>query len=325
MRILVTGATGFVGGHLVPALIERGHEVRAMVRRNSDAGALEALGAGVARGDVTDAVAVEAAVRGTEAVVHLAVPRRGATFRQHRSVSVGGTENVLVAARAAGIERIVHCSTVGVYGRLRSLPADETTPFRPETAYQTAKAEAERLIQRHVRREGAAVVVLRPTMIYGPGDLASLKLYRTILSGRLFSIGRASQPWHGVYIDDFVGAILLALTARAAVGEIFVIADGGMNTQVEYFRAIAAAGGVPLRHGAVPAWPVVAAVTAANAALRPFGRQAPFTKTLHFFTHPRLFNISKARRVLGYRPLVTLEEGVRRTLAWYREKGYVSG
>ena len=324
MRLLVTGATGFVGTHLMPTLVERGHEVRALVRPDRDASGLEALGARVDRGNVTDPVALKAAARGVEAIVHLAVPPRMSTLRQHRAVSVGGAENVLVAARAAGVDRIVHCSTVGVYGRLRSLPADETTPIRPETAYQIAKAEAERLIQRHVQRHAAPVVVLRPTMIYGPGDLASLKLYRTILSGRLFSIGRASQPWHGVYIDDFVGAILLALTARDAVGESFVIADGGMNLQIEHFRAIAAAGGVPLRHRAVPAWPIVVAVTAANAALRPFGRQAPFTKTLHFFTHPRSFDISKARRVLGYRPLVTLEEGVRRTLAWYREKGYVS-
>ena len=324
MRILVTGATGFVGSHLVPALIERDHEVRALVRPDSDAGALEALGARVVRGDVTDPVAVETAARGAETVVHLAVPRRVATLRQHRAVSVGGAENVLVAGRAAGVERIVHCSTVGVYGRLRRLPADETTPFRPETAYQIAKTEAERMVQRHVRRHGAPVVVLRPTMIYGPGDLASLKLYRTILSGRLFSIGRSSQPYHGVYVDDLVRALLLAMTARDAVGESFVIADSGAIPQVEFFRAIAAAGGVRLCRSVVPAWLLAAAVTPANAALRPLGRQAPFTKSLHFFTHPRSFDISKAQRVLGYRPRVALEEGVRRTLAWYREKGYVS-
>jgi nucleoside-diphosphate-sugar epimerase len=323
MRVLVTGATGFVGGHLVPALIERDHEVLALVRPDRDASALEALGARVIRGDVTDPVAVETAARGVETVVHLAVPRRVATLRHHRAVSVGGAENVLASARAAGVARIVHCSTVGVYGRLRSLPADEATPFRPETAYQVAKAEAEGVVQRHERRHGAHVVVVRPTMVYGPGDLASLKLYRAILSGRLLSVGRASQPWQGVYVDDLVQALLLALTTRDAVGESFVIADSGAIPQVDVFRAIAAAGGARLRRSVVPAWLVTAAVVPANAALRPLGRQAPFTKSLHFFTHPRSFDISKAQRVLGYRPRVALEEGVRRTLAWYREQGYV--
>lgn len=325
MKALVTGATGFVGGHLVPALIERGHEVQALVRPDRDASTLEALGARVVRGDVSDPVAVKVAARGAATVIHLAAPRRAATLRRHREVSVRGAENVLVAGREAGVERIVHCSTVGVHGRLRNLPADETSPFRPETAYQVAKAEAERVVERHVRRHGASVVVLRPTMIYGPGDLASLKLYRTILSGRLLSIGRSSQPYHGVYVDDLVGALLLGLTAPDAVGESFVIADGGPIPQVEFFRAIAAAGGVQLRRRGLPTWPFAAAVTSANAALRPLGRQVPLTKTLHFFTYPRSFDISKARRVLGYRPRVPPEEGVRRTLAWYREKGYVSG
>ncbi|HUP19078.1 MAG TPA: NAD-dependent epimerase/dehydratase family protein [Gemmatimonadota bacterium] len=321
MRVFLTGATGFVGGHLAPALVEHGHEVSALVRPGSEGDGLERLGVRVVRGDVTDRRSMDAGMRGVDAVCHLATLRGGATAGEHRAVTVEGTENVLRAALNAGVGRVVHCSTVGVHGRLRRLPADESAPIRPGTAYQAAKAEAERVVMRYLRRHGLPIVILRPTAIYGPGDLRSLKLYRTILSGRLVTPGPADHPYHVVYVTDVVQALLRGMDAPDAPGEAYLVADGGPIPQIEMFRAIARAGGGELRRRRLPAWPFTLA--AALTPTRSLGRRGSFTKSVHFFTHPRSFDISKARRDLGYRPEVDAEEGARRTLAWYRDQGLI--
>ena len=188
--VLVTGASGFTGSHLVNRLIKNGARVRALVREKTDAGFLRDMGAGVYTGDITDRKAVFRAVRGAGLVFHAAAAFREAKLPDsvYRQVNLEGTRNVLDAGLEFGVKRIVHCSTIGVYGDVSQIPTDEKSPFNPGDIYQQTKLEGEALARRYFLEKSAPVVILRPCGIYGPGDMRFLKLFRSIAGKKFFMI-----------------------------------------------------------------------------------------------------------------------------------------
>jgi dihydroflavonol-4-reductase len=196
MKVLVTGATGFTGGHLAATLARRGDDVRALVRPRSLArfATSEAAAAGVAAlpGDLADAEALRQAAAGVEVVYHIAATYReaGQPDTAYRAVNVEGTRHVLEAALAAGVRRVVHCSTGGVHGHIEHPPANEEAPFSPGDIYQETKLEAEQVAREFGRSRGLDVVVARPIGIYGPGDTRFLKMFRGIARGRFPMLGR---------------------------------------------------------------------------------------------------------------------------------------
>jgi dihydroflavonol-4-reductase len=182
--VLVTGATGFTGGALARELRKRGQNVRVFVRGAARARNLADIGVDVVEGDLVNAADVDRAVAGCERVYHIAAVYRtaGHPDRYYHDVNVGGTANVLEAARRHGVARTVHCSTVGVHGHVSRIPADETTPYNPGDIYQETKLAGERLAQAAIA-DGQPISIVRPAGIYGPGDLRFLKLFRTIYRG----------------------------------------------------------------------------------------------------------------------------------------------
>jgi nucleoside-diphosphate-sugar epimerase len=325
VRIALTGATGYTGGLLLARLLARGDEVAALAR----AGSTRPEAAGAVRwveGDLTSRDAIARLVEGAQAVVHVAAVYRTAGHKDayYRDVNVGGTERLLEAAAQQGVRRFVHTSTVGVHGHVTAPPADETSPFAPGDVYQDTKAEAETLATAFGRRRGLPVAVIRPGAIYGPGERRLLKLFRAIARGRYAIVGSGRAYYHPVYVDDLLDGYLLLLEHDAAVGESFIVAGPRYVTQRDLADVIARATGGRLLPFRIPAWPIRAAGAVCEAVCVPLGIEPPLhRRRVEFWTKSRAFSIDKARRLLGYAPKVDLEEGVRRTVASYRELGWL--
>lgn len=319
--VLVTGATGFTGGHLARRLKSSGRAVRVFVRSAADTQRLAAEGFDVAQGNLTSPEAVDRAVQGCETVFHVAALYRSDRLPDQAffDVNVGGTRNVLDAAQRHGVRRVVHISTGGVHGRIVHPPANEEAPVNPRDPYQQSKLEGERLARSYFAN-GLAGSVVRPTGIYGPGDTRFLKLFRTVARRQFMMLGAGTALYHMTYIDDLVDGILLCAERPQAAGETFLIGGPEVVTITELVNRIADALGVPRPRRHLPLWPFQLAAPVCQAVCRAVGVQPPlYPRRLEFFTDNRAFDISKARRLLSYEPRVSLDEGIRRTVEWYRE------
>ena len=215
MKVLVTGATGFIGQALTKKLIETGCDVRALVRNQGKASTLTGV-ADVVVGDVTDPEAVERAVRGVEIVFAVAGAFREPHLsdERHREVNVDAVGHLMQAGKRHGVRRVVHCSTVGIHGPVNGRPASEQSPIVPIGIYEETKAAGEALALKHGRNGGPPVSVVRPTQVYGPGDTRLLKLFKLANKRRVVLIGPGTAGYHLLYIDDLVDAFLLAAQSR---------------------------------------------------------------------------------------------------------------
>ena len=326
MRALVTGATGFTGGHLARTLLARGVRVRALVRQAERGAALATAGAELSVGDVTDRRALEAAVAGMEVVYHIAAVYREAGVKDavYRAVNAVAARDVIEAAAAAGVRRVVHCSTVGVHGDVEHPPADEDAPLRPGDVYQRTKLEGEQLARDAGRRLGVEVVVARPSGIYGPGDRRLLKLFRGVARRRFPMLGTGRIYYHLTYIDDLVEGLRLCGEHTAAASRTYILAGGEVTTLNELVMRIAHAAGVPPPRLRLPVWPFWVAGAVCEALCVPLGIEPPlYRRRVDFYTKSRAFDITRARHELGYEPRVGLDEGVARTLGWYRDHGWL--
>jgi nucleoside-diphosphate-sugar epimerase len=327
MRVLVTGGTGFTGSHVVRRYLARGHGVRVL---DTQPGIffeeLRKAGAEIVIGSVADRQAAARAVEGCEVVHHVAAVFREVTAsrRVYYDVNVEGTRTIGEAALAAGVRRLVYCSTEGVHGHVVDPPGDEDAPIAPEDYYQETKWLGEGAI-REVGKRGLAVSILRPTGIYGPGDPARfLMLFRMVARGRFFIVGDGNAHYHPLYIDNLVDAFELAAEKPEAVGETFLVGDARHLSWNELVPEVAAALGVKVRIHHLPLAPVWTISAVVEGVCRPLGIAPPlFRRRAEMFSHMRAFDISKARRVLGYDPRIDLPEGLRATAAWYREHGYL--
>jgi nucleoside-diphosphate-sugar epimerase len=334
MRVLVTGATGFIGGHLVHCLVAQGHRVRALVRHENKALALAEAGVELVWGELTDPEAVRAAVSGVEAVCHLAAVRDawGIPASVYQRVNVEGTRHLLEAAAEAGMRRFLYCSSVGVACYPGNLEADETLPFRELTSqffYHRSKAQAERAVLEWARSGRVPALVVRPVIAYGPDDERGMVTRMVILleRGRFVLVGNGCDHVDLVYVDDLVAGMCLALE-RGAVGRVYIL-SGTAPIQV---RTLAAKicdllGRRPLSIH-VPAPIARAAGWGMEMLYRAGDRLSVLDGKEPFITRDKVatltvdwgFSHARAGQELGYRPQVDYDEGLRRTLAWLREK-----
>jgi len=324
--ILVTGATGFCGGHLALRLAGNGHRVRALVRPTAETDQLKAAGVELVTGDLTARADVAKAAEGCRKIYHIAAVYRTASHPDsyYEDVNVGGTVNVLEAAKKHGVARTIHCSTIGVHGDVKEFPCTEDSPFNPGDIYQRTKLAGEQAAQAAFKA-GLPGVVFRPAGMYGPGDLRFLKLFKSVNDGRFIMFGSGETFYHLVYIDDLIDGILLCGEHPDALGGTFIIAGDRWVSLNEWVAEIAGALGVPEPKIRLPYWPLEAAAVACEAACKPFGIEPPLhPRRAHFFKKHRAFSIERARKVLGYDPKIPLAEGVRRTAAWYIANGHIT-
>jgi nucleoside-diphosphate-sugar epimerase len=327
MRALVTGATGFTGGHLARHLRNRGYGVRALVRgEDQRSAALAALGIELSIGDLTDRAALVRALGGVDIVYNI-----GATYRQaaaskdeYSAINARAVADLVEVSALAGVGRVVHCSTVGVHGDVERPPAGEDAPLRPGDEYQRSKLEGERLGREAAAQTGMDLVIARPSGIYGPGDRRLLKLFRGVARRRFVTLGPGDIFYHLTYVEDVAEGFRLCGDVPAAAGRTYILAGGEVTTLNELVRRIAAAAGVRQPSLHLPVWPVWLAGAACEAVCVPLGLEPPlYRRRVDFFTKSRAFDIARARAELGFAPEVGLDEGIRRTLAWYREQGWL--
>ena len=243
MTALVTGVTGFTGGHLARFLVGQGLAVRGLVRPESQGrrGVLEDDGIEVALGDLRDRGAVDAACQGVEVVYHIAASYRtaGQGADAYRAVNVTGTDHILRAALTAGVRRVVHCSTGGVHGHIEQPPATEDAPLAPGDIYQQSKLEAEQHARRVGQETGLEVVIARPIGIYGPGDMRFLKIFRGLARGRFPMLGSGDVFYHLTYIDDLARGFMLCAQVPAAAGRTYLLSGPRYTTLKQLVGMIA--------------------------------------------------------------------------------------
>jgi len=318
MRILVTGATGFLGGWVVRDLLARGHAVRALGRNGPALAALTAAGAETARADLREAAAVAAACAGVDAVCHAGAMSApwGPTAEFH-AVNVTGTRNVLAGCRAAGVRRLVHVSSPSVVFTGRDCehqPESAPYPRRFASVYSLTKKLAEDL----VNAEGAAglsAAILRPKALFGPGDTALLpRLLAAARCGRLPQIGAGENRVDLTYVENAALAVRLALENPEARGT-FTITNGEPVLLWDVVRRVLAHHGLPTRLRRLPLGAALAAAGLMEARAALTGREPPLTRySVAILARTQTYDLSAARAALGYAPAVSLEEGIRRTL-----------
>ena len=328
MRVLVTGATGFTGGHLARALAATGHDVSALVRDRAAEGAADLARAGITlvSGDIRDVNALTTATAGVDVVYHLAAIYRqaGVSPDDYRAVNAVGAQQVVEAAFRGGVHRVVHCSTVGVHGDVERPPASEDAPLKPGDVYQETKLEGERLAQEAGARLGIEVTIARPSGIYGPGDRRLLKLFRGVARRRWITLGSGEIYYHLTHIDDLVAGFLLRGEHPAAANRIYILAGAEVTTLNALVGLVAEGAGVPAPTRHVPVWPFWVAGAVCEAVCVPLRIEPPiFRRRVDFFTKSRAFDITRARTEVGFTPRIGLREGIRRTLDWYRTHGWI--
>lgn len=326
MNILITGATGLLGGHLIKELQARGEHIRALVLPVENANGLLRQGVEVVRGDITDATTLPAAVKKVDIVFHLAgMMGVWRPLADYRLVNVTGSVNLYKAAVQAGVRRYVHTSSHTVYGLGHGRYMVETDPLRPDPdPYSITKAEADRLIRRMMLTSGMETVVLRPGTFFGPGD----KLHFGRMAQRLkdekgLIIGRGDNALPFCYVTDVAQGFLLAGYHENAPGNVYNITNDQPLTQSEMFDAIADATGgqrpmlhvpyLPLYYGSIVAEKIVARVTRTKPIVTQLGAM--------MFGSDNRHSIDKARRELGYETRVPLLEGVKLAAAWFNAGG----
>jgi len=325
MKILVTGGTGFTGKALVKRLLDEGHQVIALdYKEGLKTRELKEWGAKVVIGSVTDWNTVKRCMEGIEIVHHLAAAFRELNVPKdyYREVNVEGTRNVLQAAFEQGVKKFVYCSTCGVHGNIDHPPGGEEAQIKPADYYQQTKYEAEPIVNAFFQR-GMKTVILRPAAIYGPGDPERFfMIFRRVAQGSFPMFGNGKTLYHPLYIDNLVDAFLLAMEEGRGNGEAYLIADEQYVEIEDLVRKVAQALGVRVSIPHYPIIPVVIAGHVCEKACKPFGITPPiFPRRVDWFRQNRAFRIDKARRELGYRPRVGLEEGLKKTAEWYWREG----
>ena len=324
-RILVTGATGFIGGHVARRLLREKLTVRAMARRPEAAEELAKQGAEVVMGDLGDEDLLERAVQDCGVVVHCAAQVGPAPMRaQFEGPHVGGPAHMRGASAKADVKRFVSRSSVAVFGLPASGEITDSSPRGPAgEAYSDSKYGAEEAVWSFGRSRGLPFAILRPSCVYGPGSPHwSVLPLKRIRKGKLKLVAGGRGAFNYVYIDNLADAVLLAAGDDRALGEGFIVNDGA-TTWREYFTAYARMAG----RERLPSAPLAAAklyLAGRNLMCRFNHRSRISLRALNFVAGQAVFRETHLEETLGYRPAVNLEEGLRRTEAWFRETGLLA-
>ncbi len=336
MKTLVTGAAGFIGSHLVEALVADGIATRAFVRPGSNLSSITHLRTEIAQGDVRDLPSLKNAFRGVDIVYHLAAVSRfdlNIPKEEYNSTNVIGTRNVLEACRESGVKRVIYTSTIEAIGPSKNgKPLTEETRPSPRNIYGESKLAGETIVKKYHADYDMNTIIIRPPMTYGPGDTILLRrLFKIISKGYYPVVGNGKTLTEFCYVKNQVFGIKLA-AEKGRPGETYFISDERPYSIEEIVRRIANELGVRIRivHLPIPAASVIGfSLELLSKIFRfyPFviketGRPPFSRKTVEWTAKSSLFcDTSKAKRELDYKPAYSLNEGIKETISWYKEKG----
>jgi nucleoside-diphosphate-sugar epimerase len=328
-KVFVTGATGFIGGHVVEALLNAGYYVECLIRDHLKAKFLKNLGATLVKGDLSGFSTWKTSLRDCDAIIHCAAFRgeRAIGWERYYEVNTLATMKLLEVALQYNIPKFIFISSVGVYGTSpKQLPANEETIYNPDSNYHKSKMLAEQAILRLASREesNTKVTIFRPTITYGPRDTGFLyNILRYVKKGVFPIIGNGKNFIHLLYIDGLIKAILKDMESyqRRKVS-IYNIADKEPITYRDILFVIREVLNRPIRVVRVPRLPLLLIARFHDHVLAPLYRGASMTISLKIASLPWYYDISKAVKELGYEPYETIT-ALRKTIHWYQEGGFI--
>lgn len=322
-KILVTGASGFIGSHLTEKLLEQENDVRVLIRQNKP---LEIRGEERLDKRIGDLLEPQEKLENICSHVHTvfhcaAELKMGVVSNETLERSnIDGTKNLFYAAVRAGVSVFIFCSSVGVLGHIYSGAADEMASPNPEDFYEFTKYEAEKFVLSQVNHE-MRVVVVRPAWVYGPGDKRTLKLFRLIAKNRFFLIGQGKNKQHPVHVSDVVTGMIKAGECAVPQGTIIHLAGPRIVTLSELVQTAAHLLGARVLPFTFPLFLARIIASILEPLFKFFGKEAPLTRgKIGFFWKNRAYLYTNAEKFLDYQPRIGLSEGLSTTFAWYKKR-----
>jgi len=321
-EILVTGGTGFIGSHLVENLIKK-HNVRCLARPSSDTTFLKNLGVEIHFGDITKKETLQRITKDIDIVLHLAAQMRKWSLPEevYWDINVKGTKNILEMSLKENVDQFIHCCTTSVIGHVKGRPLNESYPFYDmRNIYNKTKAEAEKIALSH--RNSIPVTVIYPDLVFGPRNFNYLPLFRAVKSKKIQFIGSGDNFHQPTFISDLIQGFMLVLKNKKAINENFIIASENPITSREMIYTIADEFDISISPLHIP----LPLAKIGRFVLEGLGRMLNFEPVLtqaviDFFNVNHAYDISKARKILGFKPKISFEDGVKITIEWYMENG----
>jgi len=325
MKVIVTGAAGFVGAHLCTRLVNDGHEVYGIDVSSAAGERLKHDGVHPVQADLCTDTIPDEWFDGCGVLVHTAgiLGPQGLPYRTFHRVNVEATKRIVTAALKRNVQKIIHFSSVGVLGTGPAEPVGEEAPPAPIDAYDKTKLEAELWI-RDLGKSTDGIAVVRPAWVYGPGDRRTLKLFRALQKGRFFFVGGGKGLQHPVYIDDLVDGLLLLAHETVDSGSVFHLGGPEIITIRELVETACAMLDVPVPRINMPYIPMRIAGKLCETVAGLLHIDPPLSVAkVDFFVKNRAYSIDKARKLIGYEPKTTFHRGLEHTIAWYKKEKWL--
>lgn len=328
MKVLVTGASGFLGGYVVEALKNKGHEVFGAVRKTSDTSILSTLDIVTREMDLERPETMRSALHGMDAVVHLAAYYTFTGKKElYQKLNVDATRNLLDACLAEKVTRFLYCSSTESMGPTDGT-GDETSPMRPRYEYGRSKEAAEKIVNEYGRK-GLQCTILRPSGVYGPRNVEDVSYWFITSYGRSFAtkfvVGDGQTHIQFVHASDVAQGFALALDNERSIGQCYIISGERSYTYEDVYRILGEITGIDPPRTHIPVWLAKTFIAPVQAFDSLLGRKNFLFRmsTVDSVMENRSYSIAKAKRELGYSPEYDLRQGLTETVQWYRQNGYL--
>lgn len=330
MNVLVTGGTGFIGRYFIPQLLEQGHKVRLLVRNLNKAKGLFKDTCEYFIGDVTDRVSLVGCCDGIDIVYHM-VAKVGnqlpstENLSMFRAINVEGTKNIVDESKKTGVSRFIFVSSIAAMGIVKTTPITEESQCMPYLPYQVTKYEAEQLLNDYHKEDGFPCIIVRPTKVYGAGEheYSYLTLAKLCKKGIFPKVGSGNNYISNIYVTDLVQA-LIKLVDNGVEGETYILTSDGSINFTEIGKIIARVIGKKIIIIPVPAGIMLCLATVEEAVFNAIKKKPIVTKrNIESNIADRVYDISKAKEQLNYLPEVSMEQGIVKTVKWYKKTNLV--
>lgn len=330
MKILITGATGFIGLKLVDELIKQGHSIVALCRDKVKAERLLPRGCSIFIGDITDKASLNGCCDGIDMVYQL-VAQVGndlpseAAMEKFRTVNVDGLQNIVEEAKRAGVKRFVSVSSIAAMGIVETSPISGKSECSPYLPYQITKREGELLCLKEYEENSFPVIIVRPAKVYGVGEreYTFMQIVKTCKKGFFPKVGRKDAMVSHCYIDDLITNLVL-LTNKGEIGQTYIFASESSIGFYESVRLIANELNLKVRFIPIPRWLMASMAYVIEILFNMLGKKPPVTRrNVIAATTDRIYDFSTNKKDLGFVSSVTMEEGIRRVIGYYKQEGLI--
>jgi nucleoside-diphosphate-sugar epimerase len=324
LKVLVTGATGFIGSHLLPKLVEKGYHCRCLIRKESNLSNLRSIFKQIElfEGDLTLKHSLSGICQGVDIVIHLAsqLGEWGIKDSKYYEVNVKGTENILDECLGMKIQQFIYCSTPGVLGLGKRL-AKEEEEHNPRALYEKTKSLAEKTVITFCKNNNINYTILRPDFVYGIGDKRRIRLYKNIKKRKFVLINNGKSFIHPTYIDDLIDGFLLTINNKSSYNDIFNLAGPRDVTVEEFINTICKNVNSKMLKLVIPYQLSKNFAALIEILFKFLKREPPITKSMvDFLTFDHSSCIEKANERLGFKPQYDLSAGLNKTISWLESK-----